>query len=72
MTLFRALQNPSCNKTAVKVGSYILGEYGNLISDKPGKQEARFTSWEAERGRRQKEVERGRKRQKETERGRRR
>lgn len=36
MTLFRALQNPSCNKTVVKVGSYILGEYANLISDKPG------------------------------------
>jgi len=36
ITLFRALQNPACNRTVVKVGSYILGEYANLIAQFPG------------------------------------
>lgn len=33
---FKALQNPACHETAVKVGGYILGEFGHLIADFPG------------------------------------
>ncbi|KAI3647868.1 hypothetical protein MP228_008089 [Amoeboaphelidium protococcarum] len=29
------LKNPSCNEAAIKVGAYILGEYGDLIANYP-------------------------------------
>lgn len=32
--VFKALQSPTCHETTVKVGGYILGEFGHLISDK--------------------------------------
>eukprot|EP01125_Pyxidicula_operculata_P002647 TRINITY_DN124_c1_g1_i1.p1 TRINITY_DN124_c1_g1~~TRINITY_DN124_c1_g1_i1.p1 ORF type:complete len:1591 (+),score=529.24 TRINITY_DN124_c1_g1_i1:48-4820(+) len=35
-TIFNALRNPSSNETTIKFGCYILGEYGNLIENKPG------------------------------------
>lgn len=31
-TVFEALQAPACHENMVKVGSYILGEFGNLIA----------------------------------------
>ncbi|CAL2048373.1 unnamed protein product [Caenorhabditis brenneri] len=31
-TVFKALQNPTCHEIMVKVGGYILGEFGNLIA----------------------------------------
>lgn len=31
-TVFEALQRPACHENMVKVGSYILGEFGNLIA----------------------------------------
>jgi len=36
MTIFKALKNPACNGMTIKFGVYILGEYGNLIAQKPG------------------------------------
>eukprot|EP01112_Ceratiomyxa_fruticulosa_P020410 TRINITY_DN6936_c0_g1_i2.p1 TRINITY_DN6936_c0_g1~~TRINITY_DN6936_c0_g1_i2.p1 ORF type:complete len:1039 (-),score=240.95 TRINITY_DN6936_c0_g1_i2:138-3254(-) len=35
-TVFAALESSSCHETTVKVGGYILGEFGHLISEKPG------------------------------------
>eukprot|EP01135_Chromosphaera_perkinsii_P002589 Nk52_evm105s224 gene=Nk52_evmTU105s224 len=34
-TVFEALQSPSCHETMVKVGGYILGEFGHLIANDP-------------------------------------
>lgn len=34
-TVFEALQSPSCHENMVKVGGYILGEFGNLIAGDP-------------------------------------
>lgn len=34
-TVFAALQQPNCHETAVKVGGYILGEFGELIAENP-------------------------------------
>jgi AP-2 complex subunit alpha len=31
-TVFEALQRPACHENMVKVGAYILGEFGNLIA----------------------------------------
>jgi len=31
-TVFEALQAPACHENMVKVGSYVLGEFGNLIA----------------------------------------
>lgn len=33
--VFDFLGNPSCHENVVKVGAYILGEYGHLIADEP-------------------------------------
>ena len=33
--LFQALQAPACHENMVKVGGYILGEFGNLIAGDP-------------------------------------
>ncbi|CAN0429297.1 unnamed protein product [Lampetra planeri] len=34
-TVFEALQAPSCHENMVKVGGYVLGEFGNLIAGDP-------------------------------------
>ncbi|XP_054626918.1 AP-2 complex subunit alpha-2-like isoform X2 [Dunckerocampus dactyliophorus] len=34
-TVFEALQRPACHENLVKVGGYILGEFGNLIAGDP-------------------------------------
>lgn len=34
-TVFKALQFPTSHETCVKVGGYILGEFGHLISEQP-------------------------------------
>eukprot|EP01097_Dermamoeba_algensis_P003798 TRINITY_DN2586_c0_g1_i1.p1 TRINITY_DN2586_c0_g1~~TRINITY_DN2586_c0_g1_i1.p1 ORF type:complete len:877 (-),score=197.89 TRINITY_DN2586_c0_g1_i1:104-2734(-) len=34
--VFKALNHPSCHETTVKVGGYVLGEFGNLIADNEG------------------------------------
>mmetsp|Transcript_2271 Transcript_2271/g.3007 ORF Transcript_2271/g.3007 Transcript_2271/m.3007 type:complete len:986 (+) Transcript_2271:82-3039(+) len=34
-TVFEALKQHNCHETAVKVGGYILGEFGHLIADHP-------------------------------------
>ncbi|XP_001641214.2 AP-2 complex subunit alpha-2 [Nematostella vectensis] len=34
-TVFEALQHPACHENMVKVGGYILGEFGNLIAGDP-------------------------------------
>ena len=34
-TFFKALQAPACHENMVKVGGYILGEFGNLIAGDP-------------------------------------
>lgn len=34
-TVLHALKQPNCHETAVKVGGYILGEFGELIAEKP-------------------------------------
>jgi len=34
-TVFEALKQPNCHETAVKVGGYILGEFGHLIAEQP-------------------------------------
>ncbi|XP_037373225.1 AP-2 complex subunit alpha-2 isoform X1 [Talpa occidentalis] len=34
-TVFQALQAPACHENLVKVGGYILGEFGNLIAGDP-------------------------------------
>ncbi|KAA0198951.1 AP-2 complex subunit alpha [Fasciolopsis buskii] len=34
-TVFEALQAPACHENMVKVGAYILGEFGNLIAGDP-------------------------------------
>lgn len=31
-TVFEALQSPTCHENMVRVGGYILGEFGNLIA----------------------------------------
>jgi AP-2 complex subunit alpha len=31
----QALSNPPCHETMVKVGAYILGEFGHLIANDP-------------------------------------
>lgn len=33
--LLQALQAPACHENMVKVGGYILGEFGNLIAGDP-------------------------------------
>ena len=33
--IFQALQAPACHENMVKVGGYILGEFGNLIAGDP-------------------------------------
>ena len=33
--MLQALQAPACHENMVKVGSYILGEFGNLIAGDP-------------------------------------
>lgn len=30
--MFEALQKPACHENMIKVGGYILGEFGNLIA----------------------------------------
>ncbi|KAJ3023311.1 hypothetical protein HKX48_003595 [Thoreauomyces humboldtii] len=35
-TVLAALKSPTCHETALKVGGYILGEYGHLIANSPG------------------------------------
>lgn len=35
--VFDILTNPSCHENVVKVGAYILGEYGHLIADEEGR-----------------------------------
>lgn len=35
--VFEHLGNPQCHENVVKVGAYILGEYGHLIADEPGR-----------------------------------
>lgn len=35
-TLFESLKEATCHESTVKVGGYILGEYGPLIVDEPG------------------------------------
>ena len=35
-TVFSFLRQPACPENLVKVGAYILGEYGHLIADNPG------------------------------------
>ncbi|KAJ3213497.1 hypothetical protein HDU67_002831 [Dinochytrium kinnereticum] len=35
-TILGALRTPSCHETAVKVGGYLLGEFGHLIANSPG------------------------------------
>lgn len=32
LIFFQALQAPACHENMVKVGGYILGEFGNLIA----------------------------------------
>lgn len=32
-TVFKAVSSPAAHQTAIKVGGYILGEYGYLIAD---------------------------------------
>jgi hypothetical protein len=32
-TLFTAMLQPNCNETTVRIGGYLLGEFGNLIRD---------------------------------------
>ncbi|VDN51492.1 unnamed protein product [Dracunculus medinensis] len=34
-TVFEALQRPACHENMIKVGGYILGEFGNLIAGDP-------------------------------------
>ncbi|EAL70674.1 adaptor-related protein complex 2, alpha subunit [Dictyostelium discoideum AX4] len=34
-TVFNALQSRNCHETLIKVGGYILGEFGHLIADNP-------------------------------------
>jgi AP-2 complex subunit alpha len=34
-TVFEALRQTSCHETGVKIGGYILGEFGHLIADNP-------------------------------------
>ncbi|KXJ10809.1 AP-2 complex subunit alpha-2 [Exaiptasia diaphana] len=34
-TVFEALQSPTCHENMVRVGGYILGEFGNLIAGDP-------------------------------------
>jgi hypothetical protein len=31
-TVFEALQSPTCHENMIRVGGYILGEFGNLIA----------------------------------------
>ena len=31
--MFEFLGNPACHENIVKVGAYVLGEYGHLIAD---------------------------------------
>lgn len=33
--VYEFLGNPSCHENIVKVGAYVLGEYGHLIADEP-------------------------------------
>ncbi|KAM0749659.1 Adaptor protein complex AP-2 alpha subunit [Meredithblackwellia eburnea MCA 4105] len=35
--VFEFLGSPTCHENVVKVGAYILGEYGHLIADEPGR-----------------------------------
>lgn len=35
-TVFQAMLDPSCHENMVKVGAYILGEFGHLIANDPG------------------------------------
>lgn len=35
-TLMQYLKAPSCNENMVKVGGYLLGEYGHLVAEEPG------------------------------------
>ncbi|KAG8874194.1 hypothetical protein FRB97_006081 [Tulasnella sp. 331] len=33
---FEHLKNPTCHESLIKIGGYILGEYGHVIADAPG------------------------------------
>ncbi|KAI9009119.1 adaptin N terminal region-domain-containing protein [Hyaloraphidium curvatum] len=35
-TVLESLKSPSCHETTVKVGGYVLGEFGHLIVESPG------------------------------------
>ncbi|KAK4705764.1 AP-2 complex subunit alpha, partial [Phenoliferia sp. Uapishka_3] len=35
--VYEFLGNPACHENIVKVGAYVLGEYGHLIADEPGR-----------------------------------
>lgn len=35
LSCLQALQAPACHENMVKVGGYILGEFGNLIAGDP-------------------------------------
>ncbi|KAI8999428.1 adaptin N terminal region-domain-containing protein [Gaertneriomyces semiglobifer] len=35
-TVLNTLKSPTCHETALKVGAYILGEFGHLIANSPG------------------------------------
>lgn len=35
-TVMQYLKAPSCNENMVKVGGYLLGEYGHLVAEEPG------------------------------------
>ncbi|KAJ3325522.1 hypothetical protein HDU76_013151 [Blyttiomyces sp. JEL0837] len=35
-TLLNALKSPTCHETTLKVGGYLLGEFGHLIANNPG------------------------------------
>lgn len=37
-TLFHYLEQPTCHETLIKIGGYLLGEFGDLIADRPGSQ----------------------------------
>lgn len=41
--VFQALQAPACHENMVKVGGYILGEFGNLIAGDPRSRYQNFT-----------------------------
>ncbi|KAJ3092583.1 hypothetical protein HK102_005352 [Quaeritorhiza haematococci] len=36
MSIYNTVKSPSCHENALKVGGYILGEFGHLIANQPG------------------------------------